>query len=292
MSRINEALDRSDRLTTGEDLSSQQGAFVSPWDVLDRVENRAPAVTEPPQRKAADSPSRRTRQFIEKWRELLALPEGSAVMVEQFRRLAAALHNSQASTGIKRLLVTSGAAADGKTLTAVNLAIVLSQSYRRRVLLVEADLRRPSMGTYIELSNTQGLSEGLKGTHPHVKVVELTPTLTVLPAGHPDIDPIVGLSSPRLRSILRESSTDFDWVIIDAPPVGPVADASLLAEHVDGVLLVIRAGATQHEAVQKAVDLLGRERILGVILNGLERMPEPYGYKYDSRVEPSESGAD
>jgi Mrp family chromosome partitioning ATPase len=69
-------------------------------------------------------------------------------------------------------------------------------------------------------------------------------------------------------------------VILDAPPVGPIADASLLAEHVDGVLLVVRAGQSQHPAVQKAVETLGRERILGVVLNGVERMPEPYGYTY------------
>jgi capsular exopolysaccharide synthesis family protein len=295
VSRINEALHRSDRSADDPSLAAQQQMFVSAWTVAEEAEAASPKPSpEPTPRTPTDTAVRRLRRFSGKWHEVLALPEGSPAMVEQFRRLAAALHNAQASTGIKRLLVTSGATADGKTLTAVNLALVLSQSYRRRVLLVEGDLRRPSLSTYVDLADTQGLSEGLKNAQRQVTVVELAPTLTVLPAGQPDMDPIIGLSSPRLGTILKESSSQFDWVIVDAPPVGPVADASLLAEHVDGVLLVIRAGQTQHEAVQRAIEILGRERILGVVLNGLERMPGAYRYRYrySSAGEAAEARAD
>jgi Mrp family chromosome partitioning ATPase len=102
----------------------------------------------------------------------------------------------------------------------------------------------------------------------------------LLPAGRPDPDPMSGLTSPRMRHILDEASSRYDWVILDAPPMGPMADASLLAQMVDGAVFVIRAGRTQHGLVQKAVDALGRHRILGVVLNGMDRMPTEHYEQY------------
>jgi len=286
VSRIEEALRRADRVSGAYDVAAHQDAFVTAWpgDVdappsplprdLPAVEHTTPAP------RIALAERRPVRHFSSKWRELLAMPDGSPAMVEQFRRLAAALHSAQSANGIRRLMVTSASAADGKTLTAVNLALVLSESYRRRVFLVDADLRRPSLGSFIDLADAQGLSEGLRDDSRKLAVVEVSPTLTLLPAGQPDLDPIVGLSSPRLRNVLEEGARRFDWVLVDAPPVGAVADASLLAEHVDGILLVVRVGQTQHDDVQRAIDTLGRDKILGVVLNGVDRMPEPYGYPY------------
>ena len=95
----------------------------------------------------------------------------------------------------------------------------------------------------------------------------------LLPAGRPDPDPIGGLTSARMRSILDEAAARFDWVILDAPPMGPMADANLLASMVDGAVFVVRSGRTHHQAAQRAIEALGRERILGVVLNGVEKMP-------------------
>ena len=168
-------------------------------------------------------------------------------------------------------MVTSAAAGDGKTLTAVNLALVLAESYGYRVLLVDADLRRPSIPSVVDLADGCGLSEALRATtEQKVALVPITSRLTLLPAGQPIANSIEALTSPRMRQILDEATTRFDWVILDAPPVGPAADARLLTALVGGTLFVIHAGQSQYPEVQKAIDTIGREQILGVVLNGVE----------------------
>lgn len=214
------------------------------------------------------------RGFKPVWRERLATgPARNGPLVEQFRRLAATLHHAQSANNLRIVMVTSAAAGDGKTLTALNLAIVLSESYLRRVLLVDADLRRPSLGDVTDVSGCGGLSAALKApVEEKVTVVRVTERLTLLPAGEPDPDPLGGLSSARMRHILDDAAAGFDWVVLDAPPVGPLADTNLLAEMADGTLFVVRAGATPAPLVQRGIEALGRERILGVVLNGIERL--------------------
>jgi capsular exopolysaccharide synthesis family protein len=192
------------------------------------------------------------------------------VLVEQFRRLAGTLHHAQTASGIRVLMVTSASPEDGKTMTSVNLSLVLSESYRRRVLLIDADLRRPSLGNLADVAEGPGLTEALKApTDCKVGVLQITPLLTLLPAGRPDPDPMGGLTSARMQAIVADAASHFDWVILDAPPMGPIADASLLSQMVDGALFVVRAARTQHHDVRKAIESLGRERVLGVVLNGL-----------------------
>jgi capsular exopolysaccharide synthesis family protein len=149
------------------------------------------------------------------------------------------------------------------------------------VLLVDADLRRPSIPAVVDLADGIGLSETLRSrTEQQLALVQLTPTLTLLPAGQPIPDPIGVLTSLRMRHILEEASTRFDWVILDAPPIGTLADASLLAEMVHGTLFVIRAGRTQHPQITNAIEAIGKERILGVVLNGVEPSSHPYENYY------------
>jgi protein-tyrosine kinase len=190
-------------------------------------------------------------------------------LAEQFRKLAATLHHAQLTDGIKVIMVTSGMAADGKTLTATNLALTLSESYRRDVLLIDADLRRPSLHEIFQVPNISGLNEGLQAdADEKLSTLRVTDTLTLLPAGRPNADPMSSLTSERMRGIIEEASTSFDWVILDTPPVGLLADANLLVDMVDGALLVVLAERTPYKAVSKAVDTVGRDRILGVVLNG------------------------
>lgn len=210
--------------------------------------------------------------FASQWRERLAGgPDGDPGLIEQFRRLAGVLHHAQQNSGLRSVMVTSAAAGDGKTLTAVNLALVLAESYGYRVLLVDADLRRPSIPSVVDLADGCGLSEALRATtEQKVALVPITSRLTLLPAGQPIANSIEALTSPRMRQILDEATTRFDWVILDAPPVGPAADARLLTALVGGTLFVIHAGQSQYPEVQKAIDTIGREQILGVVLNGVE----------------------
>jgi protein-tyrosine kinase len=219
--------------------------------------------------------------------KLVVTPEMTPAAVEQYRRLAATLHHAQVERDLKVIMVTSAVPGEGKTLTAANLGLTLSESYRRRVLLIDADLRRPSLYEVFQLPNISGLSDWLKApTRRKLTPVYISDHLAFLPAGRPDSDPMSGLTSDRMRHLLEDARTMFDWVIIDTPPVGLLTDANLLVNRVDGVLVVIRADRTPCELIQGAVQALGSDRLLGAVLNqteeGLGRRRNGYygGYGY------------
>jgi protein-tyrosine kinase len=197
--------------------------------------------------------------------------ETNPASVEQYRRLAAVLHHAQNERGLRVIMVTSALPGEGKTLTASNLALTLSESYQRRVLLVDADLRRPSVHQLFALPSLSGLSDGLRSVEDRkLTLVEVSSRLTVLPAGRPDPDPMSVLTSSRMQYVLDEAREKFDWVIVDTPPVGLMPDAHLLAAMVDGAVLIIGAGMSPYRTVAKAAEVIGRERILGVVLNRVD----------------------
>ena len=281
MSRIHDALKRVKGPGSAPE-SSDQHAFIPAWTLSAEEQPHGQSDDTHP---AAAAQSAGIVSFSQEWRERLAGgPDGDPVLVEQFRRLAATLHHAQQNNGIRSIMVTSASPGDGKTLTAVNLALVLAESYRYNVLLVDADLRRPSIPSVVDLGDGNGLSEVLRASSDKkLTLVSITPRLTLLPAGQPIANSIEALTSPRMRQILDEAANRFDWVILDAPPVGPTTDARLLTQMVGGTLFVIHAGHTQHGDVQKAIDGLGRDQILGVVLNGVELAApeENYGTKPD-----------
>ncbi len=286
MGRIDEALKRTEP-GKGPEAPANRGQLFKPaWSVTsgdgDATANQRKgtdisALTPPG---TGAEPSGGMIRFSSEWRDRLATgPESNVGLTEQFRRLAATLHHAHLANGLRDVMVTSAAPGDGKTLTAVNLALVLAESYRYRVLLIDADLRRPSIPT-IDLADGSGLSEALTAVaEQKLALVPITSRLTLLPAGRPLSNSIEALTSPRMRQILEEATARFDWVILDAPPVGPATDARLLAQMVGGTLFVVHAGQTQCPEVQKAVEGIGREHILGVVLNGVEdKGPESYYY--------------
>ena len=200
---------------------------------------------------------------------------------EQYRRLAAALHQAQRSTAFRVVMVASAVAGEGKTLTAANLALTLSESYRRTVLLVDGDLRRPSLHTIFQVDGQPGLSDGLiSDEEPKLPLHRLSPRLTILPAGQATSDPIGALTSDRMRRLIDEAREVFDWVIIDTPPVGLLTDAALLSSMADGVVLVVKAESTSYDMVNRAVELIGRDRVIGVVLNRAQEMPHQSTYDY------------
>ncbi|HEV3486510.1 MAG TPA: CpsD/CapB family tyrosine-protein kinase [Vicinamibacterales bacterium] len=200
--------------------------------------------------------------------------------VEQYRRLAATLHHAQQQAGLRAVMVASAMPTEGKTLTAANLAVTLSESYRRRVLVIDADLRRPTMHVVFQLPNLSGLNEALGGSPHRPSAFQVSPHLTVLPAGRPTPDPMGALTSQKMGDLIRDASAAYDWVIVDTPPVGLLSDANLLARIVDGVVMVISAGKVSYKLIQRSVDAVGRERILGVVLNRANDalLSTPYRY--------------
>jgi capsular exopolysaccharide synthesis family protein len=201
---------------------------------------------------------------------------------EQYRRLAATLHHIQATSGIKVVLIASAVAGEGKTLTASNLALTFSESYERNVLLVDADLRRPSLARTFGVPASPGLSEGLMAVQPGpLPLQQVTERLSVLPGGRPTPDPMAGLTSLRMRELIDEARGAFDWVILDTPPVGLMTDARLLSAIADGVILVVKANSTPYTLVQRAIDALGREQLIGAVLNcATEQGPGDKYYDY------------
>jgi capsular exopolysaccharide synthesis family protein len=200
--------------------------------------------------------------------KLVSSPKMDSGSAEQYRRLAAALHHVQVDRGLKKVMVTSAIAGEGKTLTALNLALTLSESYRRRVLVVDAHLRCPRIHELLDIVNVTGLSEALKDARQtKLTLLQVSSRLSVLPAGRPDPDPMGALTSQRMGLILDEAAANFDWVIVDTPPVGLLPDTNLLASKIDVAIVVIQAGRTAYHLVDRAVQAVGRQRVLGVVLN-------------------------
>jgi capsular exopolysaccharide synthesis family protein len=264
------APDRSDRL----DRSNRS-------DRLDRSDRSEPTPARPTNKRRSAPVADADMQAR------LVTGETSAVSLEQYRRLAAVLHDEQADAQLKTVMVTSAVPDEGKTLTATNLALTLSESYGRRVLVVDADLRCPTMHTTLGLSNDRGLSDALRSSNGDLPLTQVSDNLSVLTAGRPGSNPLASLTSARMEEILRDCAARFDWVILDTAPVGVLPDAQVLARFVGGVILVIGAGSTPAAAVERAVaELGGPDAIIGTVLNRVDerRIPDAgyYGRYYGS----------
>lgn len=214
--------------------------------------------------------------------KLVISREASSVSVEQYRRLATTLHAAQSERGLKSLMVSSALPGEGKTLTVVNLALTFSESYGRRVLLIDADLRRPCIHELFGVPNGVGLGDALRSDDAQLRSIQVSPTLSILPGGAADRSPMAALSSDRMRSLVADSASRFDWVLLDSPPIGLLSDAHLVARACDGVLFVIGAGATPYHLVQRSIAELGAERIVGTVLNRADAQVLT-GYDYYGR---------
>jgi protein-tyrosine kinase len=215
--------------------------------------------------------------------KIVLSPDPDHASVEQYRRLAARLHLAQAEHGIKVVMIASALPGEGKTLTATNLALTLSESYHRDVLLIDGDLRRPSIHEMFRIANVSGLNDGLRSeANRRVPLVRWSDRLTLITAGRPDPDPMRVLVSEKMKRVITEAAQKFDWVIVDTPPIGLLTDASLFSAMVDTAVLVVQAGRTPHAEIERAVTALGRERIFGVVLNRANAAANPKyaGYEY------------
>jgi capsular exopolysaccharide synthesis family protein len=250
-------------------------------DKRQRLSKALAALADVPQPTPSRSANVRTAGFYAEKLVVTEKPEQSTI--EQYRKLAATLHHAQVERELKVVMVSSAVSGDGKTLTSTNLALTLSESYRRRVLLIDADLRRPSVHEVFQVKNVAGLTDSLRAeSDRRLPLIQASPYLSLLLAGRPDSDPMSGLTSGRMRRLIGEAAGTFDWVIIDTPPVVLLPDANLLAAMVDAAILVIGAGKTPHKLISRAVDALGRNKILGVVLNRVDRscLAGGYGYGY------------
>lgn len=212
-----------------------------------------------------------------------ALDEGDPVL-DQLRSLAATLHQARTDREIKVLAITSSVSGEGKTLLAANLALTLSRSYGRQVLLIDADLRRPGQQALFGLSTDDGIRSALEAVTAGeaVSVQEIAPRMALLPAGKAFRDPVSVLASAAMQRLVVSAASTFDWVIIDTSPVGMLPDISLLSSLSDAVLLVVEAGRVRYDLVQRTVETIGADRIFGVVLNKIaeRELVAAYGEHY------------
>ncbi len=216
---------------------------------------------------------------------------------EQYRTLRTQVFHAAERQLTQIILVTSAVAGEGKTSTILNLAWAIAQSKEKRVLVIDGDLRRPSVSSYLGLDFELGFGEVINEVSEALpSIVRVADSsLYVLSSSREAAQPAESLSKERVGETLNELRKYFDYILIDAPPVVAFADARLLANHADAVIVVVRAGLAGHSTVERAIEALPSNRILGVVLNGADQMSEVgyygyYGYGYGySRQKESQS---
>jgi len=210
-------------------------------------------------------------------------PSAKDGAAERFRTLRSRLYQIAGTRTLRKLLVTSSVAAEGKTFVTSNLAQSIVQQTERRVLLIDADLRAPRLHVVLGAPNRPGLTEYLRGDVGEYAAIQkgARDNLFLIAAGSEASNPSELLLSQRMRKLLDLVTPTFDWIIIDSPPALPVHDASILADLTDGVLLVVGAGSTHAEVAEKAAGEFREKNLLGVILNRIDKI-DSYGSNYYS----------
>ncbi len=213
---------------------------------------------------------------------------------EQYRVLRHLVEQTHAATGLSILAVSSADVADGKTTTAINLAGTLAQAFAVRVLLVDADLRRPQVAARLGLAaDAPGLVNAILDPEldlPAVAQPFAGSRLAVVTAGRFSGAPHEVLHSPRLGELLTAARTSYDYVVVDTPPLVPSPDARVISKWVDGVLLVVCAHKTPRKLVEESLNLLSREKTVGLVFNNDTRpLARNHGYY---APDPAPSGAE
>jgi capsular exopolysaccharide synthesis family protein len=201
-------------------------------------------------------------------------------VAEQFRTLRARLDSLAAQRPIKSIAMTSALSGEGKTTSAVNLALVSSLGVERRILLVDCDLRKPKIHRALGLRPEAGLAEVLLGQATLDKaIVRVEGTqLDVLPVRAMPPNPSELLSSPAMRTLMEQLVQRYDLVLLDTPAMLALPDAKTLSEMTDGIVMIVRADVTPQDDVNTALDILDRRRVLGLVLNGATVDEHYYGY--------------
>jgi len=220
---------------------------------------------------------------------IVAATDPQSPIAEQYRILRTNLQSLKWRTGGKVIVVTSAVHEEGKSVTSLNLAMTLARQEKARVVVVDADMRKSSIHKWLGMEPSEhGLSSILAGSGElNGSLLALKePPLSLLTAGpHPD-EPAELLESAAMKRLLGDLRAQFDYVIVDAPPVLPVADPGILAGQADGLLLVVRAGKTQRKTVHQALGLLKQMKanILGTVLTHVEYyLPGYYRYYHEYR---------
>jgi capsular exopolysaccharide synthesis family protein len=216
---------------------------------------------------------------------LVAVTQPHSPHAERYRSLRTRVLHAGERRKMQAFVITSAGIMEGKTLTSINLSWLLAQTDGVRALLIDGDLRQPCAGEYLGIDAPVGLSEVLAGEATLAEsIIRLEPAgLHLLPGGSSRPNVAELLSGPKFSAVLREARRMFDYIIIDAPPLAIFTDATVLISRADGALIVARSGRTRYTALDRLLEPLPRERILGVILNGADEQLDEHSYYYKRR---------
>ena len=211
--------------------------------------------------------------------------EPKSIAAESYRTLRTNIQYSSFDKEYRVIVVTSSEPGEGKSTTAGNLALSMAQD-NKKVILIDCDLRKPSIHKKFKISNLVGLSDVIVGKEELTKVVHrYNKNLVILTSGKLPPNPSEMLSSKTMSSLLESLKETFDYIILDTPPVQAVTDSQILSTKADGTILVVRAERTKKESVENAVNLLRKvnANIIGTVLNGIDGSRNKYYYYYGEK---------
>nr|WP_232735682.1 CpsD/CapB family tyrosine-protein kinase [Alteribacter populi] len=222
-------------------------------------------------------------QLTDKQRSLITQYDPKSPAAEQFRTLRTNIQFASVDKEIRTIMITSSTPGEGKSTAIANLGVVLAQQ-QKRVLLIDSDLRKPTVHFTFQLPNQMGLTNVLTRQSSFEEAVIETPVpfLEVLPSGPVPPNPSELAGSKAMKDLLSKVKDTYDYILLDAPPVNVVTDPQILSNQCDGVILVVRSGKTEEDAGKKAVDSLKKANanILGAVLNDRDMKETNYYYYY------------
>jgi protein-tyrosine kinase len=300
MSRIHEALKKAEQERASQQSSATVDSLFAPAKVISAVTkdpSTVEAMTEPVLPPLSGSTDHlrfddiRSRCVKTTWRldpnmNVFFNSDPATRGAEQFRTLRSRLYQLRSNQSFRTILVTSSIPGEGKTFVSNNLAHAIVRQPDRRALIIDADLRRPRLHLPLGAPLAPGLTDYLRGEVDEFGVLQAGPdgNLCFISGGSEVTNPSELLCNGRLKKLLDRLSPVFDWVILDSPPCLAVADASVLADMCDGVLLIVRSASTPAEVAQKACQELQGRNIVGVVLNAVETGSLYHSYYYEGYV--------
>jgi capsular exopolysaccharide synthesis family protein len=221
---------------------------------------------------------------IQEESRLVSLGEEGSLGAEKFRFLAVRLRQLRQSRPLKKVLITSSIPQEGKSTVAANLACTLARRKPQKTLLLEGDLRRPNIAAQFGLGKLPGLCDWLSGETPSIHIYLLENLgMWILPAGSAPQNPLELMQSGKLSPLMEQLEAWFDWIVIDSPPVLPLADTSLWSRLADGILLVTRKGITEKQQLQRGLEAIEKSKLLGALVNSSENAAHSdYYQRYSS----------
>lgn len=299
MSQMFDALQRSESERSGTDRAK----FSAAADLLEVAErqvvqfaaegdrpsnNTLPTENDrPPHKVRVDqfSQFQSVKVLVSPENKLVCVTDEESLATEKFRFLGVRLRHIQQRHPLKRVLVTSSLAEEGKSTVAANLACALAKRHEQRTLLLDGDLRRPTLAQQFGLGKIPGLSELLQGEpSPSMNIYKVEDLgFWIMPAGSPPRSPLEFMQSRKLSLLMDQLAGWFDWIVIDSPPLLPLADTSVWMRLADGVVLVTRPGRTSKRQLQRALETVEQPKLLGAVVNGSNGATMGDYYQYYGR---------